>query len=195
MFAKTKDVLNRFFGRGLIPHQLAFTLLNPLRRFVLAPEALAARLDLAADHRVLEVGPGPGYCSLAVARRIPQGTLYLVDIQEEMLRKAEARLRRAGLENVSIHHGDAAALPFSAGCFDVVFMVAVFGEIRQQSAAMSECLRVLKPGGLLSVTEQPGDTDFVDLGDLKERVQAEGFVLATVHGGNKNFTANFHKPD
>src|SRR5881296_3757293 len=94
---KWKDVWRRFSGRGTYPHELAIMLLFPLRRLVLAPEGLVRHLHLTHASHVLEVGSGPGFFSIAVARAVPRGRLDLVDIQMEMLQTARRRLRRAGV--------------------------------------------------------------------------------------------------
>ena len=53
-----------------MPFERASHLLNPLRKLILSPKKLAGRLDLRQDSRVLELGPGPGFFSPEVARRI-----------------------------------------------------------------------------------------------------------------------------
>jgi hypothetical protein len=62
------DVMNRFAGKGVFPHQLAFTLLFPGRNLFLSPKQLIERLELKNDSHVLEVGPGPGYFSTRIAK-------------------------------------------------------------------------------------------------------------------------------
>jgi ubiquinone/menaquinone biosynthesis C-methylase UbiE len=58
---------------------------SALRRLVLSPEKLADCLHPDEAARVLEIGPGPGYFSVEVARRLSQGRLDLFDLQREML--------------------------------------------------------------------------------------------------------------
>ena len=86
-----RDVWRRARGRGMYPHELAFLLTLPLRRMIQPPQRLAARLALFSEARVLEVSPGPGYFSPAVAARVPRGRLVLLDMQLEMLAKARRR--------------------------------------------------------------------------------------------------------
>lgn len=77
---KRLEIVKRFFGRGVCPYQVAFTLRNPLRRLILSPEKLVARLELRVDAHVLELGPWPGYFSVDAARSVPQGQGGLVQI-------------------------------------------------------------------------------------------------------------------
>ena len=95
--ARWREVWSRFSGRGAYPHELAWMLLVPGRGIVLAAESLVDRLDLRPTDHVLELGPGPGYFSPTIAERLDTGRLDLFDLQTEMLRKANRRLRRAGV--------------------------------------------------------------------------------------------------
>ena len=192
-WAEFKDILKRGAGRGTCPHQLAFLLEFNLRRFILSPERLADRLELQEASRVLELGPGPGYFSRAVARRIPRGYLMLIDLQLEMLQKVRGKLARAGLGNVGFAQANGTALPLPSGTWDCVFLVAVLGEVSDPSSCLQEIHRLLRPGGLLSVTEQPGDPDFIALPDARKLVEGVGFRFEKVYGGGKNYTASFRK--
>jgi ubiquinone/menaquinone biosynthesis C-methylase UbiE len=192
-WAEFKDVLKRGVGHGACPHQLAFLLEFGLRRFILSPQRLVERLELEEAARVLELGSGPGYFSGAVARRLPRGYLLLVDLQSEMLQKARGKLARASLGNVGFVQADAAALPVPSGAWDCVFLVAVLGEVSDPRSCVREIYRVLRPGGLLSLTEQPGDPDFIALPDARGLVEGAGFRFEKVYGRGKNYTASFRK--
>lgn len=176
-----------------MPFERASHLLNPLRKIILSPKKLAGRLALKPDSRVLELGPGPGFYSPEVARRIPAGTLVLVDIQQEMLDMAKKRMEAMQLTNVQYVKGDAASLPFHEDYFDVVFLVSVLGEVPDQNKCLQEINRILLPYGLLSISEQPGDPDFIAMPDLKNRVEKAGFQLEATYGSAINYTVNFRK--
>ncbi len=196
VFSKWRDVWRRFRGRGTYPHQLAFLLLIPLRSLLLSPRGLVSRLHLQADSRVLELGPGPGYFSVEVARAMPRGHLCLVDVQREMLQKARRRLCRAGLDNASFVQAEASALPFAPEVFDVAFLVAVLGEVPDPSACLRAIRNSLRPGGLLSVTEVAGDPDAMteaEVSHMAAALQLEHVETLAVRGGG--FTANFRKSD
>jgi len=71
---------NSFSGKGVFPPKYAFTLLIPLRNIFLSPRKLIQRLDIREDHNILEIGPGPGYFSTHVAKKLKSGRLVLLDI-------------------------------------------------------------------------------------------------------------------
>ena len=191
--AKWKDVWSRFSGRGTYPHELAVMLLFPLRRMVFSPETLVRHLHLTRSSRVLELGPGPGFFSIDVARAIPQGRLELVDIQLEMLQKARGRLRRAGVRNTGYTRANAVTLPFRSGAFDVAFLVAVLGEVPDPKACLASIAAVLRPGGLLSVVELPGDPDAATEEQLRTLTLGTGLEFVDSLRVSRGFLASFRR--
>ena len=192
-WARWRDVWSRFAGRGAYPHQLAWVLLLPGRGLLLSARALVRALDLRPDARVLEVGPGPGYFSVEVARAVPNGRLELVDLQREMLEKAGRRLRRAGVRNTGYAQADAVSLPFRQGSFDAAFLVAVLGETLDVGECLAALAHVLRPGGTLVVAELPGDPDALSEADVRGLAAAAGLEplsSARLRGG---FLARFHR--
>lgn len=178
-----------------MPYTHALHLLNPLRAVVLSPGSLVRRLELQPDFTVLELGPGPGYFSPAVARAVPQGKLVLVDVQDKMLDMAQKRLDGQGIANVEYRQGDALSLPAAARSFDVAFLVAVLGEVPDRAGCLKELLRVLRPGGLLSVTEMRAfDPDAIPLTDLQSSVEAAGFIRYSRYRRLLHYTLGFRKP-
>ena len=133
-------------------------------------ERLREALAPQPGETILEVGPGTGYYSLAVADRIgPAGTLHLFDLQREMLDHTMRRAAEHGLGNLEPREGDAQRLPYDDESFDAAYLVAVLGEIPDQGAALRELARVLRPTGRLVVGELFGDPHMVRATALRER--------------------------
>ncbi len=160
---------------------------------MLSPQKLGARLALTATSRVLEVGAGSGFYSIEVARRVSEGQLVLLDLQPEMLKKAQQKLVATGLSNASYAIADAGKLPFRENSFDVLFLVTVLGEIANRQAFLSEARRVLKPEGILSISEHLPDPDFSPFAKVRTLVEKEGFEFSERHGERWSYTANFKK--
>jgi ubiquinone/menaquinone biosynthesis C-methylase UbiE len=172
---------------------MAWALLIPFRNLYLSPSKLAARLELKPDHTVLELGCGPGYFSPSIAKRITDGKLFLMDIQPEMIEKARRRLERKHIVNVELSVCDGTALPYPDGMFDRIFLVTVLGEISHRSQYAREMFRVLRPGGIVSVSEQGGDPDCLSVEDVQNILRPAGFVLDRIYGRGRTYTANFRK--
>lgn len=187
------EIYKRFTDRGVFPHQLAFTLLFPVRNIFLSPKQLISRLQLKRDSHVLEVGPGPGYFSTHIAGVVNEGKLVLADIQQEMLNKARKRVLRKKLNNVEFYlcNGDTFRLPDES--FDVIFLVTVIGEIENKNVYIKEFHRLLKEGGLLSISELKGDPDKMTTSELKDLLKDSGLIFDDLFGNKDNFTINFRK--
>jgi len=145
---------------------------------------------------VLEVGCGPGLFSVEVARRLPDGHLELFDLQREMLDKTRSKIEAAGLAKiVGYTQGDARELALPAAGFDVAFLVAVLGEVPEPEKCLRALRRVLRPGGLLSITEHLPDPDFSRFSRLRALVEGEGFDFIERFGRPWSYTANFERPE
>lgn len=116
-------------GTSPFPHQATFILDNPIRRAAMKPARIIDRLGLTGSEHVLEIGPGPGFFSVEIARRLTDGRPDLFDIQPEMLAKARRQLERAGFRAVGFTTGHASeGFPFEDNSFDVALLAAVIGE-------------------------------------------------------------------
>ncbi len=93
----------------------------------------------AANKSVLEIGCGTGLLLTRVLRFADsaQG----VDLSPGMLEKARAR-------GLSVVEGSATALPFDDATFEVSCSFKVLAHVREIRAALSEMVRVLRPGGV-----------------------------------------------
>ncbi|HEX5504353.1 MAG TPA: methyltransferase domain-containing protein [Thermomicrobiales bacterium] len=181
--------------RQACPTALAWWLASPLVDLVAGTRETLEWIGLRPGERVLEVGPGPGRLLLPAARRVlPGGTAVGVDIQPGMARRLAARAAREQVANLAAVVGDAAALPFAPGSFDVVYLCTVLGEIHRREAALAECHRVLRPGGRLAVTEILPDPHYQDQDAVQRLAEDAGFRPLATHGGRRRFTANFARP-
>jgi ubiquinone/menaquinone biosynthesis C-methylase UbiE len=117
-------------------------------------ELLIEALDVHSTERVLDVATGSGNAALAAARRgcAVVGSDYVPALLDRARRRADAE----GLE-IEFVEGDAEALPFADGSFDVVSSVfgAMFAPNQEQTA--SELARVARSGGRIGVVAHTPD--------------------------------------
>ncbi len=176
------------------PTWLAWGLENPLMDRLIGTETTLDRIGLRSGQRVLEVGPGPGRLLIPVARRVlPGGDVVGLDIQPGMIERLKVRTAQAGVSNLTTVLGDATQLHFPPDSFDMVYLCTVLGEIPAREAALQECHRVLKLGGILSITEIFPDPHYQSRAVVQRLAETAGFRLRAMHGHWYFFTANFVK--
>lgn len=193
MISKWKDIWVRFSGKGIYPHKLAFLLDTPIRKFIISPIELAEHLHLNDNSKVLEIGSGPGYFSIEIAKIIKEGFIILFDIQHEMLLKCSKKISTNNIGNAFLTQGNAEYLPFKSDLFDRVFLVTVLGEVSNPRKCIESVSRILRSGGILSITEMKGDPDLLTFEELNSITSEFGFVYSEIFYSKKGSTINFKK--
>ena len=175
---------------GPCPSALSWLVDNPIRRRYTRP--VLDRVGIQPGETVLEVGPGPGAFTVDAARRVgPGGKVFAVDIQPKMIAKLEQRLQAAEVTNVETRVASAYDLPIEDHTVDRAFLITVLPEIPDPVRALREIRRVLRPGGLLSVTEEFTDPDYPLPRTTIHWAEAAGFRLEERYGNLWVYTLNF----
>src|SRR5438874_10462276 len=142
----------------------AATYLHTTRRgkFLVWAELLD-QMGLRGDERILDMGCGRGAVLLMAAQRLTTGRAEGVDLWRSVDQSGnslEATRRNAIAEGVAdrveLHTGDMTALPFEDNSFDVVVSSLAVHNIRGSAGrekAISEAVRVLRPGGRLMIAD------------------------------------------
>src|SRR5262245_15107163 len=128
---------------GLLARWYARITAGRLDEFRDTARELAARLPRAG--RVLEVAPGPGYLAIELAK-LGDFRIVGLDISRSFVRMATDNAARAGV-TAEFRLGDAAAMPFDADSFDLIYCQAAFKNFSEPVRAIVEMHRVLQPGG------------------------------------------------
>ena len=172
------------------PAQLAFLLEHPVRRWLLNLDRLVTSLRLPQGGLVLDLGAGSGVVAAAVMNDRPDVRVVLFDAQRRMLRRARGRLFQVAGIRPTLIVGLGEFLPFPECQFDTVLMVTVLGEVDDAGAVLREVHRVLRPGAVLSISEQLPDPDFRSLGRVRALLRSGGFKERDVSGGRWSYTIN-----
>ena len=142
---------------GADPLQPTIPELTPYDQFhgrgVEATDELASKLDIQADHHLLDVGSGIGGPARYLADRF-SCKVTGIDLTEEFCRLAQDLTKRVGLQDkVEFYIGDALHMPFADASFDGAYSMNVSMNIADKSALYREINRVLRPGGWLALSE------------------------------------------
>ena len=171
---------------------------SDLRRRIQSPAGVIKGSGITIGQRVLEIGCGSGGFTTFVARTVgPNGHVEALDIQESMLSQLEKKLalpENQDIQNITLHKASAYELPFEDEILDLVYMITVLPEIPDQLRALQEIMRVLKPGGILAVSELLLDPDYPLKAATARRGEKAGFLVEGFYGNFWTYTVRFSKP-
>jgi SAM-dependent methyltransferase len=123
------------------------------------------QLRLTRGERLLDVGCGQGEAALVLAEDLgARGALVGIDVSEQMLRVARSNARSVRC-HVRFTMGDACALDEPDGSFDAARSERTLQWVTDPAAAVAEMVRVLRPGGRLSLIDTDWSTFRIDVGD------------------------------
>ena len=179
-------LLKHLLGRAIFPARYAWFLEGRWRRLVLSPERLQQRLPLSPELTVLEIGAGGGYYAQPLSRLVRR--FIALDLQAAMLR----RLRQKAVGgHLLLVQADATELPVAERSIDLVLAITVLGEVPSAESTVAEVRRVLRPGGVFSVSEHWPDPDFLSFARVSALCRRRGLQLQAKYGGRFNYTATF----
>ena len=151
------------------------------------PDEVVSALGLAPDARVADIGSGTGYFAVRLARAVPQGKVYGVDIEPDMARYLGERARREGLGNLEAVLGEPgdAKLPEAV---DLVLVVNTYHHIGERVAYLRRLGEKLRPGGRVAIVDfreespkGPPRAHKLSPEQVRGELEAAGYRLTQTH--------------
>lgn len=164
------------------PAEHAGGLMLSVRRFVHSPEKILGPF-IEAGQRVLDIGCGPGYFTIPIARMVgPEGRVVAVDLQPAMLNLLRANAETAGILDRILPVQCSAD---SIGTFDPVDFALAFymlHEVPSQERFLREVRSLLKPGGQFLLAEPKGHVPKAGFERSVEIARCAGLVPRSTPG-------------
>lgn len=164
-------------------------LTSPQRYEKLDPQRIVSLLPLLPYHVVADVGCGPGFFTIPLAKYLFDGKVHAIDVQQEMLDATKKEVERINLTNVELHLSEKYRLPLGDESVDGAFAAFVIHEVEDKLALLQEIRRCVRKGGWLALLEWhrhktedgPPVEARVDEGVLRDVAQKAGFRLTSQH--------------
>jgi ubiquinone/menaquinone biosynthesis C-methylase UbiE len=134
------------------------------------------------DARALDVGAGPGYATLLVAKKHPAAHVTGIDFSPIQVKFAKQHLRKQPAPNCDFMLGDALDLPFENESFDFVFSIASIKHWPDARQGLSEIRRVLRPGCIALIGEADPQCQKRHLDSFVQKFTEPWWVNKTVTG-------------
>jgi ubiquinone/menaquinone biosynthesis C-methylase UbiE len=146
------------------------------------PDLLLPELALKPGMTVADIGAGTGFHSRRMAQAVgPDGIVYAVDIQPEMLAALGKLAAERGIANIRPVLGTAVDPKLPAGGIDLALMVDVYHELESPYEMLGAIVRALKPGGRLVFVEYKAEDEAVPIRRLHKMTEAQVRKEALAH--------------
>ena len=151
------------------------------------PHEVITALKLSPDQSVADIGAGTGYFAVRFAHMLPQGRVYGVDIEPDMVKYLGERAKKENLANLTAIAGapDDARIPAPV---DLVLLVDVYHHIDKRTEYFRKLRASLKPGGRIAVIDfrmdaptGPPKNARIAPDRVKTEMKNAGYVLDTEH--------------
>ncbi|GAA3726385.1 class I SAM-dependent methyltransferase [Salinactinospora qingdaonensis] len=151
--------------------------LSQITEWVATLPDIHARLT-TGPARVLDLGCGTGWSSIAIAEAFPAVSVHGVDLDAASVDEARANAQRSGLsERVTFEHADAAAPEAAAPGYDLVCVFEAFHDMADPVAVLRTARSLLTDGGAVLIADERVAQHFTAPGDLLERLNYGFSVL------------------
>ena len=147
----------------------------------LAIEKIAlSPVDIVAD-----IGAGTGYYTFKISQKVPQGKVYAIEIQDEMIAYLNKRKKESGIKNVEVIKGSNRSLNLPDNSVDLAIMVDVYHELEYPHEMLQAIYKSLKSTGKLLLLEYRAEDPAIQIKPLhkmsvaqvNKELQANGFKL------------------
>jgi ubiquinone/menaquinone biosynthesis C-methylase UbiE len=142
------------------------------------------------EGKVLEVGPGPGYIAIELARLAPDLDIVGLDISETMIEIATRNAVEEGVAGqIAFRRGDAAQMPFEDSEFNLVLSNGSLHHWREPARVFAEICRVLKPGCRAMISDLRKDAPQDEVEALASNVDSRFMRWGLKHSVAEAYTA------
>ena len=143
------------------------------------------KIEIQSTGVIADIGAGTGYYTFKLAPKVPDGKVYAVEIQDEMIAALNKRKKQMNSTNVEVIKGGITAPNLPANSVDLAIMVDVYHELEYPVEMLQSIKTSLKKDGRLLLIEYKGEDPAVAIRplhkttvkQLNKELVANGFTL------------------
>jgi ubiquinone/menaquinone biosynthesis C-methylase UbiE len=144
------------------------------------------KIKIPPTGAIADIGAGTGYYTFKLAPKVPNGKVYAVEIQDEMIAALNERKKKLNSTNVEVVKGSVTSPNLPANSIDLAIMVDVYHELEYPVEMLQSIKKSLKKDGRLSLIEYKGEDPAVAISplhkttvaQLNKELYANGFKLS-----------------
>lgn len=145
-----------------------------------------SKMPLTATSVVADIGAGTGYYTFRIAKKVPQGKVFAVEVQDEFVNYLNQKKKEQKQQNVQVIKGTETSPNLPDASVDLAFMVDVYHELLFPHEVLQALHKALKPGGKLLLLEYRAEDLEIAIKELhkmsvaqvNKELAANGFKLA-----------------
>ncbi len=152
------------------------------------PNAIIKQLELHEDFHVADFGSGAGAYSIPLAKELPQGKVFAIDVQKDMVDRLQNEAHAQNLHNIHVVWGDVDEERGSRlrdESVDLVVVANVLFQAEKKKTLLEEALRILKPDGRILILDW--SESFGNIGPAQDFVVKEDTARLLVEEVGFNF--------
>lgn len=140
--------------------------------------------------KLLEIGPGPGYVSIEIAKLLPEMEIIGLDISDTMIEIAKKNANEHGLsERIQFRKGDASKIPFEDRSFDFVVSSGSLHHWKKPVQVFNEVYRVLKSNCRAMISDLRKDAPQEKIEEWANVIDSKIMRWGLKHSFRESYTA------
>jgi len=144
------------------------------------------KMNLSPNSVVADIGAGTGYYTFKIAQKVPQGKVYAVEIQDELIRYLNNEKKELNATNVEVIKGAAKSPNLPDSSIDLAIMIDVYHELAYPKEMMHYIRKSLKYNGKILLLEYRAEDPSIPIlplhkmsvEQINKEMAANGFKLA-----------------
>lgn len=147
-------------------------------------------VSLFEGGKLLEIGPGPAYVSIEIAKRLPKVEIIGLEISDTMIEIAKKNAKEHEVsEKITLKKGDASKMPLEDSEFDFVITSGSLHHWKKPTQVVNEIYRVLRPGCRALVSDLMKDAPKEKVDDFANKIDSKLMRWGLKHSFKESYTA------